>query len=119
MKNEKIPLSGRIERLVSAFGRKKDLEDRLRELGLSRSTLNRLEQGKQEIKADHLEKIALLEKECGFSTTSLDTSIACKHCKTQIPVSSWQCPRCGKKLPTVGKKGLILIMAAMMVTLSE
>lgn len=76
MKNEKIPFSGRIERLVSVFGRKKDLEDRLRDLGLSRSTLNRLEQGKQEIKADHLEKIALLEKECGLSATSLDTTIA-------------------------------------------
>jgi hypothetical protein len=33
----------------------------------------------------------------------------CKQCKRQIPVSSWRCPHCEKKLPTIGKKEAIIL----------
>ncbi|MBN2684992.1 MAG: hypothetical protein JXR40_06910 [Pontiellaceae bacterium] len=33
----------------------------------------------------------------------------CKACKQEISISTWKCPHCGKKLPTIGKKETIII----------
>ncbi|MFA5688605.1 MAG: hypothetical protein WC959_05615 [Kiritimatiellales bacterium] len=76
MKKEKVSFSGRIDRLLTVFDKKKDLEDRLNELGISRSTLHRLLSGKQEVTPNHLEKLSLLEQEYGFESSSYDFIIS-------------------------------------------
>jgi len=76
VKKEKVSFSGRIDRLLTVFDKKKDLEDRLNELGISRSTLHRLLSGKQEVTPNHLEKLSLLEQEYGFESSSYDFIIS-------------------------------------------